>query len=224
MTTTPFERRIRAILDAHSLTLPTDADLQAKLGRGLDAYAHQCHAASLAFVKAGLVPKGSRVARGSCPGVGGQHSWVVVSTDGNLPDVYDDDAIIVDPTLWSYRDDVDGIWVGNPRDIGHRPHGYGPHIMAAGRPDHPTDEVVKLAPEAYDRLSAMAKHWVDRMFGPLDRRGWIDVANMTVIGWPAGEVIAAMDDTPELSPLVPVDRIGMLTDRNPGGLYLAADR
>lgn len=28
-----------------------------------------------------------------------------------------------------------------------------------------------------------------------------------------------MNDTPALSAVVPIDRIGMLTDRNPGGLY-----
>jgi hypothetical protein len=28
-----------------------------------------------------------------------------------------------------------------------------------------------------------------------------------------------MDDTEALRALVPIDRLGMLTDRNPGGLY-----
>jgi hypothetical protein len=40
-----------------------------------------------------------------------------------------------------------------------------------------------------------------------------------MIGFPAGEFLAAMDDTPATSALVPIDRLGMLTDRNPGGLY-----
>lgn len=59
------------------------------------------------------------------------------------------------------------------------------------------------------------------MVGPLDRPGWMRLASCPVGGWPAAEVLAAMDDTPALQTLVPIDRLGMLTDRNPGGLYLA---
>jgi hypothetical protein len=40
-------------------------------------------------------------------------------------------------------------------------------------------------------------------------------------GWPSSEIIAAMDDTDELRALVPIDILGMVTDRNPGGLYLS---
>ncbi|MFT4011248.1 MAG: hypothetical protein QM655_14530 [Nocardioidaceae bacterium] len=36
----------------------------------LDLYAHECHAASIALVKSGLLGE-SRVARGTCAGVGG---------------------------------------------------------------------------------------------------------------------------------------------------------
>ena len=39
-------------------------------------------------------------------------------------------------------------------------------------------------------------------------------------GWPFGEFIAAMDDTPDVTALVPIDLLGMYTDRNPSGLYL----
>lgn len=39
-------------------------------------------------------------------------------------------------------------------------------------------------------------------------------------GWPAAEIVAAMCETPNLQSLVSVDLAGMLTDRNPGGLYL----
>lgn len=41
--------------------------------------------------------------------------------------------------------------------------------------------------------------------------------------WPAAEIIAAIDDTKALSALVPIDILGMLTDRNPSGLYLPGD-
>jgi hypothetical protein len=47
------------------------------------------------------------------------------------------------------------------------------------------------------------------------------VSHAPVLGWPAGEIIEAVCDTPGLGEvIVPVDRIGMLTDRNPDGLYL----
>lgn len=206
-----------------TIELPSAAEMLELVGP-LSGWAHQCHAASIAFVKKGIVPPGSRVARGTAMGVGGQHSWVVVSTDGQLADCYADDALIVDPTLWSYRSDVEGIWVGraDASPYEHTPFGKGPHIMSMGRPPYPIEEPIPLDPEAYAKLSHEAKHWVDRMFGPLDRRGWIDLAShTTVTGWPAAEIIAAMDDTRELTSLVPVDRLGMLTDRNPGKLYLA---
>ena len=57
--------------------------------------------------------------------------------------------------------------------------------------------------------------------GPLDYGGWSILANYCPVeGWPAGEIYAAMDDTPALKSLVPIDRLGMLTNRNPGRLYL----
>lgn len=193
------------------ITLPTlDVDEVAQaIGRPFDTWAHQCHAISLAIIKAGLLP--GRIARGSCPGVGGQHSWIVVGDD-----CYAEDAVIVDPTLWSYDPTVTGIWTGTPADRGHRPHGTG-NIWAAGRPADPTGVVVPLAVE----LSPRAQEFMD-LAAPqgLDRRGWSMLVNhLPVEGWPAGEVYAAMDDTPALSALVPIDLLGMLTDRNPSGLY-----
>jgi hypothetical protein len=41
-----------------------------------------------------------------------------------------------------------------------------------------------------------------------------------VEGWPAAEIIDAIYNTPELTTWVPIDIVGMLTDRNPKGLYL----
>jgi hypothetical protein len=38
-------------------------------------------------------------------------------------------------------------------------------------------------------------------------------------GWPAAEIIGPMRDTRELRTTVPIDIAGMITDRNPGGLY-----
>ncbi len=59
------------------------------------------------------------------------------------------------------------------------------------------------------------------MLGPLDRRGWATLAHAPVEGWPAGEILGAMCDS-GMEAVVPIDIIGMLTDRNPSGLYLAA--
>jgi len=55
----------------------------------MDRWARQCHAASVALVKSGEFGE-CRVARGTCNGVGGQHSWVVLSMD-----VYDKRATII---------------------------------------------------------------------------------------------------------------------------------
>lgn len=177
----------------------------------LARWARQCHAASVRLVQSRVVP-GARVARGTCRGVGSQHSWVVVGHD-----VYSPNALIVDPTLWSYDPSVKGIWYGSARDKRHIPHGGVGTIWTYGRPSAPSGPIVKLTPKT--QLSLVANRFLD-MLGPLDRDGWLILAQSPVAGWPAAEIIAAMDDTKTLAALVPIDRLGMLTDRNPGGLYL----
>lgn len=190
------------------------AHVEEVIGIPFADWAHNCHGISLAIVKAGLVP-GGRIARGTCLGVFGQHSWIV---DG--PNVYDRDARIIDPTLWSYRDDVDGILFTTPDDkYEHRPHGHG-NIWAWGRPESGDDEPMVL-PNA-DALSKEAKSFL-RACGPLDRLGWGTLFSQAPVGgWPAGEIIGAACDA-GWEVLVPIDRIGMCTDRNPGGLYLEGD-
>ena len=177
----------------------------------LAQWAGQCHAASVALIRSGAVP-GARVARGSCKGVGAQHSWVVVG-----PDVYAYNAAIIDPTLWSYDRSVVGIWYGSAADKRHLPHGGAGNIWGWGRPDVAHGPVIRLMPKT--PLSLGAQRFLD-LLGPLDREGWMILAQAPVAGWPAAEIIAAMDDTEALSALVPIDRLGMLTDHNPGGLYL----
>lgn len=178
----------------------------------MDRWHHQCHAASIAAVRSGVLPK-ARVARGTCRGVGGQHSWVVVGDD-----VYAPDAQIVDPTLWSYDSTVAGIWTGTAKNGRHVPAGGLGDIWSWGRPAPARESPIRLTPA--QPLSPDAEMFLD-MLGPLDRHGWMMLAsNAPVRGWPAAEIIAAMDDTPELTAYVPIDRLGMLTDRNPGGLYL----
>lgn len=201
-----------------TITLPPTAALVDALGV-LGMWAHQCHAASLHLVKSGVFGDTPvRVARGTANGVPGQHSWVVVGSDCYEP------FHIIDPTLWSYREDVNGIYVWSlgayPHSRSryrHTPHGAG-SIWAWGRPGSHGGEPVALTPT--EPLSRTAQAFLD-MIGPLDMRGWSTLLSRAPVGgWPAGEVIAAADDTPALAALVPVDRLGMLTDRNPNGLYL----
>lgn len=173
-------------------------------------YPAQCHVASLQIVKSGVLGP-SRVARGTCRGVGGQHSWVILGDN-----CYDDAARIVDPTLWSYDPTVSGLWIGSYRDGLHRPHGKG-SIFAWGKPARGTGEIISLAEAAL--LSQAAEDFLD-LLGPLDREGWMQLAHAPVEGWPAAEIIAAMYHTPQLIALLPIDVVGMVTDLNPSGLYL----
>lgn len=202
---------------APSAPVPSTEELAEAIGIPFEKWAHRCHEISLAIVKSGALGREGgtevRVVRGTAEGVLGQHSWIVLSHDA-----YDEDAVIVDPTLWSYRDDVSGIWVGTLGDRVHRPHGFG-SIWEAGRP--PTSEeigepAIELTPES--PLSKDALRFLS-MCGPLGRQGWAVLAGSPLRGWPAAEIIAAMDDTPAVSALVPVDVLGQITDRNPNGLY-----
>lgn len=197
---------------APALAMPEDVTrLMELIEFPLDRVAHNCHAVSHAIVQSGLLSD-SRVARGSAVGVLGQHSWVV--HDGGP---YDMDAHVIDATLWSYDPSVRRVWQGTYRDGTHRPHGWG-HFMQGDKPHSHGGDVIDLAVSP-DALSMEAKMFL-HMLGPLDIRGWMQVAHLPVQGWPAREVIEAMLDTPSLAVLVPVDIAGMLTDRNPGGLYL----
>ena len=184
----------------------------------LQAWAHNCHAASIHLVRSGAIDGPCRVARGACEGVGGQHSWVVLGDD-----CYDRDAKIVDPTLWSYDAKVEGVWYGSMRDGRHHPHGMG-MIWDWGRPNPAVGSVIELTPS--EPFSDEASMFLD-LLGPLDREGWTMLAHAPVEGWPAAEIIAAMCETeiPDrggatFEALIPVDIVGMLTDRNPGNAYL----
>jgi hypothetical protein len=183
----------------------------------LDQWAAQCHAASLKVVQAASFR--ARVARGTCAGVGGQHSWIVVGDD-----CYDRGATIIDPTLWSYDASVEGIWVGTMGDGRHEPFGMG-SIWQWGRPHRAVGPRVRLTPTA--PFSERAERFLD-MLGPLDVDGWALLAHAPVQGWPAGEILDAMCETPHptipnvtLGGRIPIDIVGMATTRNPAGLYLA---
>lgn len=192
--------------DKNETTFARDA---ARVLKPLRDWRHRCHEASLKLVQAGI---GTRVARGLCPGVGGQHSWVVVGMDCYNP------IAIIDPTLWSYTGGTPKVYFG--QGLGHRPHGAGT-IWNYGQPVNQGGPTIVLTPKT--PLSRHARLFLD-MIEPLDMGGWMALTGAPVGGWPAAEIIAAMDDTKELSALIPIDKLGMLTDRNPDGLYLKASR
>lgn len=185
----------------------TPDQFEATVGAPLETFHHQCHAASIALVKSGVLGDGARVARGTCPGVGGQHSWVV------LGDPYYPDVPVVDPTLWSYLDGAPELWEGRAHIRPHTPHGAG-SIWDWGRPVAGDGPIIKL-----DGLSRDAELFL-QLLGPLDRRGWLNLFSAPVGGWPAAEVYAAAWQSDELGALVRIDLVGMLTDLNPSGLYL----
>jgi hypothetical protein len=181
----------------------------------LSGWARQCHAASLALVRSGLLGPsgagGARVARGSLRDVSGQHSWAVVG-DPYYPDW------VVDITAWSYREGYPRVWV-QKWAAWQRPHGTG-SIWQAGCPAVGTGSLIPLAVE----VSREAQRFLETVFAyngrnGLDAQGWMALANSPVDGWPAAEIIAAMADTPMLKALIPIDILGMLTDRNPEKLY-----
>lgn len=206
--------------------LPSAAEIGEIIGLPPEHWHMRCHEVSIAIVAAGIVPH-ARIARGWCCGVPGQHSWIVGPTaDGRLGDCLADNAVIIDPTLHTYRDDVTGIYVSHADvDEWHRPHGKGPHITAAGRPPKPKQagKVIALAAEAFDELDSEARWWLHAMFGPLDRSGWGALANTTMIGWPSDQIVRAMARTRALAVTLPIDIIGMLTNLDPEGLYLHPD-
>lgn len=186
----------------------------------LERWAWQCHAASIALVKSGLLGRECRVARGSCRGVTGQHSWVVRSS--RTEDCFNPKTMIIDVTLWSYDPEQPKVWIGSMDSGLHTPHGWGPPLITLGCPV--SGGGVEIALDWPEPPSAMAAQWLsmfhDGADGPLDQRFWMSLANTTVVGWPAGEFIRAMANTAAVQHLIPIDRLGMLTNLNPGGLYL----
>lgn len=191
-----------AAVDDLRVLLP---QITAALDGDINKWAGQCHAASLRIVRQGVFPS-ARVARGTCPRVRSQHSWVVVGDD-----CYSSTALIVDPTMEPGK-----VWFGCALDALHHPHGEG-SIWAWGRPRRMGGPVIELTPK--DQLSRDARAFLE-LLGPLDLAGWRLLANAPVKGWPAGEIFAAMSDTEEMESWIPIDILGMTTLRNPGRLYL----
>jgi hypothetical protein len=194
-------------------------ELAELIGIPYERWANDCHVVSLALLKTGRFGPG-RVARGTAHGIGSQHSWIVLGWG-----VYDDEAVIVDPTYVPTlrqrgaegADAMPDILVSHAWRLSNRPHGKG-SIWAYGRPADPAGPVIELAPSF--ELSRLTRKFLE-ILGPLDRLGWMQLASGPMQEWPAGEILAAIADTPALGSTVPpIDHLGMLTSRNPDENYL----
>lgn len=186
-------------------------------------WSHQCHAASLALVRSGLLaPFGEpghdyRVVRGVCAGVPGQHSWVVIGDPIGVRH-----AIVVDPTLWSYTQEDPGVIVTtySRTYTKHRPKGVAvtarrrADIFDIGKPGPAISTVIPL-----DVKDAFARHFLD-LLGPMDAAGWHTLfSRLPMTGWPAKPILTAAAAHPALAPHIPVDILGIYTDLNPDNLY-----
>src|ERR1700728_2097362 len=125
------------------------------IGLPFARWARQCHAVSVKLLYSGEFGRG-RIARGTCKGVGGQHSWIVLGDD-----CYDERATVVDPTLWSYVRAQTGIFVGrNRQGAWHVPHGAG-FFINAGMPCTHGGDFISLTPDG--ELSAEAGGILDML-------------------------------------------------------------
>jgi hypothetical protein len=212
------KRTFLTLEQAAQAAQPVD-ELAELIGIPYPDWANKCHEVSIKLLLTGRFGPG-RVARGVALGIGSQHSWIVLGWD-----VYDDEAVVVDPTYVATlrlrgaegADEMPDILVSHAWRLSNRPHGKG-SIWAYGRPAEPTGPVIELTPAA--ELSEGALKFL-AIVGPLDRRGWMQLASGPMQEWPAGEILAAIASTPELgSTIPPIDHLGMLTDLNPDGAYL----
>jgi hypothetical protein len=122
---------------------------------------------------------------------------------------------VVDITLWSYDPAAPVIYVAKASKRPHTPHGAG-SIWQYGPPPEPVGPIIELAVDPGD-----AGRDFLRLAAPdgLDQRGWGVLAHAPVQGWPAKDTFTAMNATPKLSALIPIDILGMVTDVNPKELY-----
>jgi hypothetical protein len=189
------------------------------------------------------VARGRWIAPHPALSLGSQHSWITICPEPRpgegVPGPYRAEAVIVDPTI-SFTLGMNTLKrvqlpAGEPGagrapgivvDIqagmaGYRPHGSG-DIWDAGMPapDKKDEPGVKLTPSR--PLSKIARVFLDIMtdgVGPMTRRRWSTLLNGPMCGWPSSELVAAALDTEEIAAIVPIDIAGMVTDRNPQGLY-----
>jgi hypothetical protein len=176
----------------------------------IEGYARNCHGASLALVRSGLLPEGSRVARGFAKGVRSQHSWALVAPDI----IYDDLNYVVDITLWSYVPTAPRLYIAEARKWPHVPHGQG---MLQNCPSHsPVGPVVTTDVPLSPAAQAFLDLWAPR---GMDMMSWHLLLNGPMQAWPSREIVAAAYNTKKLIAVIPIDLVGMLTGENPNSLY-----
>ena len=196
----------------------SEAEVEEAIGP-LDAWAMQCHAASVALINSDLFSdRFRRVARGTAQGVFGQHSWVVLGED-----CYNPNAIIVDVTLWSYDPKQPRVLIDRAKNLSHLPHGSN-SIWDAGCPIPGDDEDMPLDLPFMHKAEPFYR-MVREKVGRTDRRFWMSLwSSNAMLGFNASALLEAfLDRYPDQAAIVPIDIIGMLTDRNPSGLYLPGD-
>jgi hypothetical protein len=176
----------------------------------IEAFYHNCHGASLALVRSGLLPEGSRVARGFVRGVRSQHSWALVAPDM----VYDPQTYVVDLTLWSYVNDAPKLYIAKASKWPHVPHGQG--MLRQGSYSVLNGPVIKTDVELSPGAQSFLDLWAPR---GMTMDNWRLLLNSPMQGWPSREVVLAAYKTKALSVLIPIDIVGLLTDENPNSLY-----
>lgn len=194
----------------------SDKEIVEAVGGNLAQWAKNCHAVSMQFCRSKIAPEGARVARGYHKMIASQHSWVAFG------DPYGLRTQILDLSIWSYVCPESPVIVtGFNYDClmhcggEYLPKGYG-DIWGYGQPVVGDGE--RIRPKG---LSDEAEHFLEIFFPDgLDVQGWHGLLNSPVGGWPAKDVFECAWKDDRLKALCPIDVVGMVTDLNPGGMYL----
>ena len=156
-----------------------------------------------------------------CSGVGSQHSWVVLS--GRPGSMFEKKVPILDPTLWTYRDDVEGLYFntagGTPW---HTPKGAGDLWDFSCPQSVGGDELIPREPITGGATAFLA-FLKAQVGGPLSYGWWMRFFSQCPMANPPilRELIDACYRDERIRGTIPIDIVGMLTDHNPGGLYMA---
>jgi len=164
----------------------------------IDKWAKQCHAASLALARSGLLGADVRVARGWAFEVSvHQHSWII---DG---EPYSALTEVLDITAWSYNRLRRQVWY-SPNLIHHTPHGHG-RLRPTTVPL--VGEHVEL-----EGLSPQAETFLRKRFpGGYGQGNLMKLVSGPVLGWPAKSIFDAMERQ-DMSVLIPVDVLAMVLE------------
>lgn len=199
-----------------------------------------CHADSLSLVRSGVLSrfgepgKAYQVVRGwSMPICSSQHSWVVIGDPLGVAG-----AIVIDVTRASYlRHEPQEVWVGRygPKYAEYLPHGIALNDDGNKRVDlvdfgrimpSKTEEVYPLSAEPRTDMARAILRLMDAH--KFSRFDWGRVASrLPLTGWgkpgthyeTIADIFETMCEDPNLELLIPVDRLGHVTDLNPSELY-----